>query len=70
MTRKKDDSNGNWEQLDLPFGNFDSSTNSKSQESNVIQFSSKMKEIQIKKENNVRERSINRLVNRARELKW
>ena len=69
MTRKKNDSNGSYKQLDLPFDSIDSSTNKKFQD-NIIQFFPKTEEIQIKKENYIRKRSIKRLVNHANTLKW
>lgn len=70
MTNKKDDSNINWKQLDLPFGKIDSSRDKKTQPKNIISFSSKVKEINDKEENNIRKKSINRLVDYAEKLNW
>ncbi len=56
MKRKKDDSSSTWIQMELPFGNVDSSEN----RNNIVSFSSKVKELRDREELDLRKKSINR----------
>ncbi len=69
MARGNKNSKGYWKQLSLPFKNNEIETRN-DESNNVISFSSRVKEVAINREAEVRKKSIDKLLSDAKKLKW
>lgn len=70
MHRKRSKTNGDGKQLSIPFRNNNTSLSTSPPKDKIVCFSSKLEEHIKSEENEVRKRSINRLLSSAEKLNW